>query len=209
MPAPVITTISICNSGLLKIGADIIGNLNEQTRAALVCNTLFQYLADEVMGSSSWRFALKRVVLAPNATLPAFDFTFSYDLPSDCLRPLGFDDDSIPWKVEGTQILCNEPTLNFKYIYRNTDPSSWDARFAETLAWRLAMELALSLTQSVPLKQEAEKSYNAALAQARAMNSVIGTLPPLEADIWSKARKGFRQAGLGPSAGQVPPESLG
>lgn len=190
MPAPVTNAVTICNSALLKLGADIISSLSQTTRAAIICNTLYAYIRDEVMGESPWRFATTRTVLSPNATVPPYQFDFSYDIPSDCLRLLTPEDDSIIWVVENGQILSNEPTLNMKYIFRNTDESSWDARFCEMLAWRLCMELALSLTQSIPMKQEAEKSYKDCLAQARAMNAVIGTLPPLEADIWTQARKG-------------------
>lgn len=190
MANPITSTVTICNSALLKIGADTIAALNTNQRAAIVCNTLFQYLADEVMGESPWVFAKKQVQLAPNETAPLFTWTYAYDIPQDCLRPLCLDNDAIPWVVEGTQIYANEPGLNLTYIYRNVDPSSWDARFCEMLAWRLAMELALALARSIPLKQEAEKSYNACLAQARAMNAVIGTRPPLEADLWSGARRG-------------------
>lgn len=190
MPAPVTNAVTICNSALLKLGADIISSLSQTTRAAIICNTLYAYIRDEVMGESPWRFATTRTVLSPNATVPPYQFDFSYDIPSDCLRLLTPEDDSIIWVVENVQILSNEPTLNMKYIFRNTDESSWDARFCEMLAWRLCMELALSLTQSIPMKQEAEKSYKDCLAQARAMNAVIGTLPPLEADIWTQARKG-------------------
>lgn len=174
------------------MGADIIQSLTQTTRAAIVCNTLYAYLRDEVMSNAPWRFATKRITLAPTGTSPLFDFTYAFDLPSDCLRPLHTDDDSIVWVQEGNQLLSNEPTLNLKYLYRNTDESSWSAMFCETLSWRLCMELALSLTQSIPMKQEAEKSYKDALAQARAMNAVIGTIPPLEADVWSNARKGYK-----------------
>lgn len=192
MPAPVTNSTTICNSALLKIGADIISSLTDGTRAANVCNTLYTYLRDEVMGESPWRFALKSVVLGPNGTPPIHDYAFAYDIPSDCLRPLKMSDDSIEWAVEGSVIMTDEPSITLIYLYRNEDESSWDARFCEAFAWRLAMELALSVAQSTTLKQEAEKSYDKALANARAMNALIGTIPPLEADIWSRARKGYR-----------------
>ena len=201
MSQPITTAITICNSALMKLGADKISSLTQTTRAAVTCNTLYAYLRDELLGESPWRFATKRTTLYPNGTIPPFEYTQSYDIPDDCLRLLIPDDDSIKWVVEGNQILCNESTLNMKYLFRNTDESSWDARFCEAFAWRLTMELALSLTQSLPMKQEAEKSYKDCLAQARAMNAVIGTIPPLEADIWSNARKGYRWPR--PTAGQT------
>jgi hypothetical protein len=193
MPAPITTAITICNSALLKLGADKISALSGSGRASVTCNTLYAYLRDEVMGSHPWKFALFTALLAPTSDTPVnTDWEYSYDIPNDCLRPLGPIDDQISWTVEGSKILCNESTLTFKYIYRNTDESSWDARFCEALAWRLAMELALSVVQSIPMKQEAEKSYDKYLASARAMNGLVGTLPPLEADTWANARRGNR-----------------
>ncbi len=190
MTAPITTSLVICNSALFKIGADKISDLTGTNRAAIVCNSLYAYLRDQVMGESLWRFALTRAVLTPNATTPAFTYTYQYDIPSDCLRLLRTDDDQLVWIQEGSQILSNESTLDMIYIYRNTDESSWDARFCEAFAWRIAMELSLALKESIPMKQEAEKSYKDQLAQARASNAVIGTIPALEADIWSLARKG-------------------
>lgn len=170
----------------------MISSLTDGTRAANVLNALYPYIRDEVMGEHPWVFAKKQSILSPNATVPPFGWDYCYDIPSDCLRLLNPDDDSIKWVQMGNQIFSSEPQLNMYYIFRNVDESSWDNRFCEAFAWRLAMEAALSLAQSIPLKQEAEKSYQAALAAARSMNAVIGTRPALEADIWSNARKGFR-----------------
>lgn len=192
MPAPVINSVVICNSALLKLGADTITSLAQTGRAATTCNTLYAYLRDEVTSAFPWRHAVKRAVLSPNGTTPPFDFQQTYDIPSDCLRMLRPDDDSITWKQEGTQILSDEVTLDMLYIFRNDDESSWSALFAETLAWRLCMELALSLTKSIPMAEKAEKSYKERLAEARAVDSAIGSGQQLEADIWSRSRRGFK-----------------
>ncbi len=202
MTQPITNAVTICNSALLKIGAGVISSLDQTTKTAVICNTLYAYIRDEVMGSAPWRFATKRVALTPNGNTPIYDYQFSFDIPQDCLRLLVPENDQIVWTVEGNEILANQDTMHIKYLYRNEDESSWDARFCEAFAWRLAMELALALTNSIPTKQEAEKSYNNALAQARAMNAVIGTLPPLEADIWSNARKGYRWW-MRPTVGQA------
>lgn len=190
MSQPITNQVTICNSALLKLGADKIQSITQTSRAAVTCNTLYNYIRDEVMGERPWRFATKRAILYPNSTTPVFGPNYEYDIPSDCLRLMAPENDSIYWKVEGNCILSTEPTLNMIYIYRNTDESSWDARFCEAFAWRLCMELALSLTQSIPMFQAAQTAYKEALGQASAMNAVIGTQPRLEADIWSQARRG-------------------
>jgi hypothetical protein len=202
MTAPITTSVTICNSALFKMGGDKIGALTESTRSAIVCNTLYDYLRDEVMSASPWRFAIKKAKLSPvtpswETALPAGTIPWKqyYQIPSDCLRPLTIsENDEGPWTQEGPYIVCQpfstDQTILLKYIYRNTDESSWTAMFCETLAWRLAMELAIALTESLPRYQAAEKSYKDQLAEARAINGVVGTIPPLMADIWSRARRG-------------------
>jgi hypothetical protein len=199
--------VSVCNSGLLKVGADQISSLSDNTRASNVCQAMFPILRDEVMRACPWRFALtQRVLGVPNATAPAFGYSSAYDIPSDILRVWQVDVDQ--WTEVGNQILCDKPNgINTLAIYQNTDPTSWDAQFAEALAWRIAMEIALALVQSVPLKQEMEKGFEKSLALARSSNAVIGTPQRLIADFWSNARK-FGPNRLGPiNAG--PPEPYG
>lgn len=196
-----ITSVTICNSALLKLGADKISSLSETTRAATVCNALYAYLRDEVMSSSPWKFAIKRAIFTPTGTTPDFGWDNEYDIPSDCLRLLTADDSHIEWVQEGEKILSNETTLNMTYIFQNTDESSWSPLFAESLAWRLCMELSLALTQSTTMRDLAEKSYQKSLDQARSVNAVIGMQPVLIADVWSDARKGNQ--GFRRSAGQT------
>jgi len=181
--------VSICNSALLKVGAEEISSLSDDTRASNTCQALYPILRDEVMRAVPWRFALRQSIFAtPSLTPPPFGYTAAYDIPSDVLRV---------WKVEtgqwtevGNQILCDKTDgINVLAIFQNVDPTSWDAQFAEALAWRLASQIALALVQSVPLKQDMDRGYEKSLALARSSNAVIGTPEKLIADLWSGARK--------------------
>ena len=181
--------VSICNSALLKVGAEQISSLADNTRASNVCQAMYPILRDEVMRAVPWRFALtQRIIATPSVTPPAFGYTAAYDIPSDILRVWHVETDS--WTEVGNQILCDKADgINTLSIYQNTDPTTWDAQFAEALAWRLAGEIALALVQSPPLKQEMDKGYDKSLALARSSNAVIGTPERLIADFWSGARK--------------------
>lgn len=183
-----LSQVGICNSALLKVGADVISSLDDGSRAATICSTLYAVLRDEVLSQAPWRFALVQVQLTPLAQAPLFDYLYAMQLPSDCLRPLRVSSD--PWTVQGGLLLCNDTSTNVLYIQKNIDESAWDPLFAEALAYRLAMDIALALVQSTPLKQEMEKSYTQKIALARSTNAVVGTPERLVADLWSGARKG-------------------
>lgn len=186
--------VSICNSALLKVGGELISSLSDNTRASNICAAQYPILRDEVMRAAPWRFALtQRVLGVPSATVPPFGYLAAYDVPTDVLRVWKVETEQ--WTEIGNQILCDKTDgINCLCIEQNLDPTSYDAQFAETLAWRMAMEIALALVQSAPLKQEMEKGFEKALASARSSNAVIGTPDKLIADEWSNARKyGFNR----------------
>lgn len=180
---------SICNSALIKVGAEQISSLQDNTRISNTLAAIYPVLRDEVMVASPWRFALMQVVLSiPSQTAPPFGYLAAYDIPSNLLRV--WQVNSCNWTEVGNQILCDKSDgINVLAIYQNTNPASWDPQFAEALAWRLAMEVALTLVQSTSLAQEMAKGYKDTLAAARSTNAVIGTPERLIADFWSNARK--------------------
>jgi hypothetical protein len=186
--------VNICNSAALKVGAEQMSSLQDNTRTSNTCALLYPILRDEVMRAAPWRFALRQGNLGvPSATPPTFDYQAAYDIPSDILRV--WQVRTNPWTEIGGQIFCNKADgIDILAIYQNTDPTSWDAQFAEALAWKMAAQIALSLVQSVPLQQEMTKGYEKCLAEARSTNAVIGTPERLIADFWSSSRKyGYNQ----------------
>lgn len=199
--------VGICNSGLLKVGAYPISSFNDNTRASNICKSIYAILRDEVTRACPWRFALEQVILAtPNAATPPFDYSSAYDVPSNVLRVWRVNVDQ--WTEVGNQVLCNKPDgINVLAIIQQTDTTQFDAQFAEALAYKLAMNFALALVQSVQLEQEMAKGYKEALATARSSNAVIGTPERLVADFWSGSRR-FFDSGFSPlNAG--PPENYG
>lgn len=185
-----VSQISICNSALLKIGAVRISSIDQDTKSAIHLKAVWDQIRDSVMRAHPWNFAKARVTLAPNGTTPAWGYDFTYDLPNDWLRMLEPDNNDVEFVVEGQQLLTNESTLNVKYLFRNEDESSWDACFAECMAWRLATELAYNMTQSATVVQYCGAGYKAALAEARAMNAFDNNnFPELESTTWTDSRR--------------------
>ena len=163
--------------------------MSESTRSAVLANTIFETLRDEVLRSHPWNFAIKRVILSPNSTTPEFDWLYTFDLPSDLLRVWEVYTDDIEYAIEADRVMVsNETEMDVVYIYRNTDPSQWDTMFAEALAWRLAMDLSYALTQSISLGQECERKYKEQMALARSVDGTEGVLRRLIADDWTTSR---------------------
>lgn len=184
-----VTVVSVCNSALVKVGADRISSITQDTKSAKILNAIFNTVRDDVLRAHRWNFAMTRATLAPTGTEPDFEYDYQYDLPSDCLRIVETYPDDIDFVVEGRTILSNESELSVVYIRRNEDPASWDSCFAEALAWRLAREVAYNLTQSNALVKQCDDAYKAQLAEARSIDGAEGIIKGLEADVWTRARR--------------------
>lgn len=184
-----VTQTKICNLALIRVGAERISSISQDTKSAILLNAIYEQCRDDVLRAHPWNFAIKRDELAPTGSEPAYEYDYEYDLPNDCLRVLTPDSNDIDYVIEDSKILTDESTLNISYIYRNENESSWDSNFASALAWKLASEVAYALTQSLKLKESCEKSYEKALREARTMDGAEGVLKGLEAVDWTNARR--------------------
>lgn len=184
-----VTQIKICNLALIRVGADRISSISQDTKSAIILNAIYEQCRDAVLRDHKWNFALKRVTLDPTGDEPAWGYDYEYDLPADYLREVEEEESSTEYVIEDSKIRSDEPELNLIYIYRNDNESSWDSMFADAFAWKLAMESSYALTQSLALKAECEKSYLKALQSARTMDGAEGTIKGLEATTWTNARR--------------------
>jgi hypothetical protein len=148
------TDVSICSNALLMLGAQPINDLSEANDRARLASNLYESLRDSVLRSHPWNCAIKRVALAPDATAPAFDWTYQFTLPGDCLRVLsvGFDGLADAHLVEDRKLLCNANPAYLRYVYRNTNPTTWDAQLVHAMELAMAAGMAYGITQSASLR---------------------------------------------------------
>jgi len=186
------SVVGICNNALIKIGEETITSLTEDSKAARLCNQIYEQTRDSLLRSHIWNFAVKRLELAENTTTPLFGFGQSFALPSDCLRVLCIEDSDIypdyVYQIEGRNLLTDESAAKIKYIARIEDPNEFDLLFTETLSARLAFELAYPLAESNTLADLMHSLFKEKLAEARSIDGQEGTPPQIIAREWTDAR---------------------
>jgi hypothetical protein len=190
----VTSSTEIMNSALNKLGAERILSEDDASVRARIMKGQYPIRRDALLCSHPWNFAISYVELALVSPTPSYldwEYTYVFQLPSDCLRVvkvnLDFDDD---WEeIEGKRIACNVSELKVKYIKSITDVSKFSARFVETLAYDLAADTALNLTGSPEKKQSAIDDYNKHLAQSRSFDAQVGSIKRVEADDWFSSRR--------------------
>lgn len=89
----------------------------------------------------------------------------------------GLGNDSIGRLIMSDWYGCNG--LTAIYTQAVTDPTQFDADFTDTLVWRLAVELSMSLGFSATIRQQCEKMYEGTIRKARATayNAIASDIP--------------------------------
>ncbi len=180
--------VSICNSALREVGAEMITSLTEDNKRAIVVNEQYHKSRKHLLRSSKWNFATKRVALASTINTPAFEYAYEFQLPSDCLKVLRLEDEDIAYVIEGNKLLTNESSIKIKYISDVQDTTLFPSDFAEVLALKIAVDICMSLTQDRLLKRDLLAQLDVLLADARSMDAQEGTPDDFMNDVWINSR---------------------
>lgn len=180
--------LDICNSALIKLGAEPIDDLSENTKAAKLCASQYPRIKARVLKNHPWKFAVKRDTLTANGNVPIYEYEQEFDLPADMIRLLGIEDgDFLRFQLEGTKLLANVQEINIKYIH-DVDEADMPQDFQEVLAYGLAKEICYALVQEAGYKEMLDAEYEKYLREARSWNAQQGTPQDLKDDEWLFAR---------------------
>ena len=188
--------VSICNLALSHLGEASITALSDNTKPARECNRLYAITRDMELRSHNWNFAMKRTMLASDPTDPSWGYDKRYTLPVDLMRvvEVDFDED---WRVEageladeGARFLLTNLSgpIYIRYVARVTDPSVFDTLFINALAARLAVDLAVPLTQNSTIRQGAERTHLRATQQAKAFDAIESSPRKFPEPLWLSRR---------------------
>lgn len=189
------TKVSICSNALLLLGAKTINSLDEDSDRASLASNLYDSQRDEALRSHPWNCAVKRVVLAPDATAPAFDYGAQFTLPGDWLRTVsvGYENDEVDYKHEAGKILANGTVLPLRYIFRNDNEATWDALLVTAMELKLAAAMAYPITGSASMADMMHQKFLQTLRQARAIDGqddppqTLGDFPLLNSRFGGRA----------------------
>ena len=191
----------ICNSALVKLGAERINNINEDNKRARLCLEQYEKIKQRVLRSHNWTCAIKRSVLPKLVSVLAFGEENLFQKPLDCLRIVSISVDS-PYKLEGDKILSYENELQISYITSTTPEEKFDACLREAIACALAADLCYAINQSNNMKAQLLQEYEFWIGEARSFNSQEITPDNYLFDTWSDSRMfGGRANHRGPQSG--------
>lgn len=164
--------VSICSNALLMLGAQPINDFTEKNDRARLVSNLYDGVRDSLLREHIWSCAVKRVLLAPDTDSPPFDYQYSFTLPADFMRviSIGEDGEMPDYKIEGRQLLANVKSLKLRYVFQNTDVTTYDSILINLLELAMAAKIAYAITQSTSMAQYRLQEYQLALRTAKAIN---------------------------------------
>lgn len=84
----VTSKLDIWNLAVTRIGHEPISEEGENTKAGRLCRLHYPLVLDACLRAHPWNFAVRRAELAALTTVPGFEFTAAFALPTDpyCLK---------------------------------------------------------------------------------------------------------------------------
>lgn len=182
--------IQIINMALILLSAEQIVSVDAPVPSAKKAKVIWDITRDALLEEHPWNFAVKRVKLPSLTTSPSFEYTYTFELPTDWIKSLDLYPAEIEYKIEDNKLLCNEPSISLKYIARIEDTTKFTPLFADTLAAALAWRLAYPITQSSSVVSAMWDIYINRLSSARSADSQNDTPDPIDkyGNTWIDAR---------------------
>ncbi len=151
------TKTQIVNFALRRLGCEPVGSILDDNKRAKCMSDVYDISRQEALELFPWSFAKARAALTANAVVPAFGYSYSFDLPTDFITVVS-EHNETEYHREGGYLLADSDTLNIVYIKDATDESIFTSAFNKAFALVLAKEGSFALTQDSALlsKLEAE-----------------------------------------------------
>lgn len=105
------------------------------------------------------------------------EWPYTMSMPRDWLRSLfcSADQIAIDYKVMGTEIICDQPAIDLRYVRDMPDPSDWDAHVTDCVVYYLARELAYPITKSATFAAEKREEFKTILREAKTIDGTEDT----------------------------------
>jgi hypothetical protein len=157
-----------------------IGSLNDETPVGRLCLRFYEHCRQTMLREFPWSFCEQYYTLALVASDPNPRWSYAYRYPTGVVRVNDIVDSSgikipsprIPYKIgsdsQGRLIYTDEVDAVIAANTDISDTSQMDPMFIDSLAWRLAMELAGPLSENTGAVNTARGMYEISVRRAMA-----------------------------------------
>lgn len=175
--------VQICNQAISWLGGNKIISLDDDTTEGRLCKANYALLRDACIEEGKWTFATKRFRLVVNPTSPPSGYSHRFEIPSTVLVVIMVtphkenknQTEDFDWRREETFIVADhDGPLYAKCIVRITDTTKFTATFVQSLAARIAADIASPLTESSTKEDRMWTKYNNSITLALGIDGMQG-----------------------------------
>jgi len=195
--------VAICNIALGWLGGDLIISLDDPSVEAKLCKANYGPLRDAVLEEREWTFAVKRLEFSQLQDAPLYGFDRAFQIPPQVIRVLqvslfdasvtesgaganGFRasarsgtgqgrETRIEWLREGDTVVANSAErIVSRSLIRITDTTKFSPAFDQCLAARIAMDLAIPITNSEKMQKSMAAMYGEKISLAASSDGMQG-----------------------------------
>lgn len=177
--------LTLINKSLIKLGCDLIQNLEENNYTNNTVNYLYELVKKTCLSMHDWNFAIKKQnMLRINSNiLPSYDYC--YEIPSDVIRILKINDDKC--YIMENVVYSNFDKLEIEYI-SNVFENYMSDEFVNFFTTKLASEFCLPLTENTERSEYLRKKSLEEFKNATLSNDRINKPLVLNMDFFTKDR---------------------
>ena len=182
------TKTEICNIALGLIGANLVIDVDaDDSTEARLCRINYNPAKLATLESQEWSFAIRRFNPALDTAVPLYGWGKQFTVPADIIRVIscdnpstflidqaGLEPEQINWDFEDGKILANVDTVYARGITQDVNEGDFSPSFVQAFAARIAMMVAIPLTQSQQLFQNAGALYAGFIKEAKTRDGMQG-----------------------------------
>lgn len=165
MPIETASKINLISRALILLGEQPAASLTEDRYGVTVGSNMFEILYENELQSNRWRFACKKRALSRLTDVPLNEWQYAYQLPTDCLLPIGTWPSS-RYEIYGSRVYSDDTSLNMDYMFK-PDADALPAYFSLLMVYCLARDMIKPITESDAGVEVMHKKY--VLQRDRAM----------------------------------------
>lgn len=177
------SAVTVTNQALGLVGAQYISSLTDGSTNARHAYAVYDETKLELLQFHDWSFATRRATLTLNDEEPG-DWKFSYQLPGDFVRVVGFVGyDNPEYQIETITLYSDVADAELRYV-ADIAEQYYSPMFAQALVFTLAAKLSNPIKNS----REMERDYSARAQQylfmARMQDADNSAHDDQETDMW-------------------------
>jgi len=158
------SALSLCSQALTLIGANSIASFTEDSAESTVAAMLYKSTYHAMLTETQWHFATRTQKLARHFDTPENGWSYKFALPSDYLYVAVCSDRH--YEIYERDLYCNSQDVMLEYVYP-VDEVNLPAYFSKALAYNLAAQFAVPITESATKAEFYAGIYQQAVRKAR------------------------------------------